>query len=241
MFLLARPFRHYGGASKSQAIWTVGGLLGLIAVIFACLCLAPRPAVAGSGQQELTASLTASPTTVSVGQAVSFFFALHSNGGPDVGIPLVNVDFGDGSSIDGGIGGPGAQPIGWPSHSYDTPGTYTARLDGATSDGATASSSVTITVLAAPSTPPNISLKANPASPSLGQPVNFDYAVPGLPDSGGSMQLNFGDGTSAQLSGTSGSASHSYAHDGAYPAILVVTDQSGQILGAGSTTVQVGG
>jgi hypothetical protein len=70
--------------------------------------------------------------------------------------------------------------------------------------------------------------------------VNFDYSISGLPDSSGSAQLNFGDGTSQQLNGASGSVSHSYAHNGSYPAILVVTDQSGQILGAGSTSIQVG-
>jgi hypothetical protein len=238
MFDKAHPGYRTRGRLRNSLALSIRAAALLVPVACACLFLTPRPA--GAGQSPLTASLTASPTTATVGQAVNFVFQLQSNGGPDVGITLNSIDFGDGNSIDAGIGGAGTQPIGWPSHAYDQPGTYTARLDGATSDGATASSTVTITVLARP-TAPNISLKANPATPAVGQSVSFDYSVSGLPDGSGSMQMRFGDGTSAQLSGANGSTSHSYASNGTYPAILVVTDQTGQVVGAGSTTVQVGG
>jgi PKD repeat protein len=238
MFDQARPGHRARSRVRRGLAMTLRVAFAVIPVACFCLFLAPHPV--GAGQSPLTASLTASPTTVTVGQAVNFVFQLQSNAGPDVGITVNSIDFGDGNSIDAGIGGAGTQPIGWPSHAYDQPGTYTARLDGTTSDGASASSTVAITVLARP-TAPNISLKSNPASPSVGQSVSFDYSISGLPDSAGSMQLAFGDGTSQQLSGASGSASHSYSKNGTYPAILVVTDQTGQVLGAGSTTVQVGG
>jgi PKD repeat protein len=224
---------------RETRIARVTRIVAVIAFVGAgWMLIGPRPA--GAGQAPLTASLTGSPTTVTVGQAVSFMFSLQSSGGPDVGITVNTIDFGDGNSIDAGIGGAGTQPIGWPSHAYDQPGTYTARLDGQTSNGDAASSSVTITVVDR-STPPNITLKANPGTPASGQSVSFEYAISGLPASAGSMQIAFGDGTSAQLSGPTGTTAHSYANNGAYSAILVVTDQSGQVLGAGSTIVQVGG
>jgi hypothetical protein len=74
------------------------------------------------------------------------------------------------------------------------------------------------------------------------QPVNFDFSVSGVPAGvTPTIQLSYGDGSSDPLSAASGTASHSYASGGSYPAIVTVSDQTGQILGAASIIIAVGG
>ncbi len=109
-------------------------------------------------------------------------------------------------------------------HSYDDPGTYTARLTVADDDGATSTSTLTITVLGAVNQPPQAEFTASATSGSAPLVINFDASA--SQDSDGSITSyawDFGDGTM----GTGVTTSHTYDAAGTYTVQLTVTDDDG--------------
>jgi len=104
---------------------------------------------ASSGNQPPVASASASPTAGPAPLAVSFNGASSSD--PDGTITSYAWDFGDGTSGSGVTA----------SHTYNTPGTYTARLTVTDDDGATASRTMNITVNSAtPNAPTSLAATA---------------------------------------------------------------------------------
>ncbi len=99
--------------------------------------------------QPPVASASASPTAGPAPLAVSFNGASSSD--PDGTITSYAWDFGDGTSGSGVTA----------SHTYNTPGTYTARLTVTDDDGATASRTMNITVNSAtPNAPTSLAATA---------------------------------------------------------------------------------
>jgi PKD repeat protein len=120
------------------------------------------------------------------------------------------------------------------SHSYATPGTYTATLTVTNNGGRSATTSQTVSVGA--SALPTASFVFSPASPGVGQVIQFNAststAVAG--HSILSYVWNWGDGAigSGQL------ASHSYTAAGSYNVTLSVTDDASQ-MSTTSTTITI--
>lgn len=167
---------------------------------------------AGSGNTAPTASASASPTTASPGETVSF----DGTGSTDADGSITSYDweFGDGTTATGST----------PTHSYDAAGDYTATLTVTDDDGATATDSVTVSVTDGSNAAPTADASASPTSVSTGETVSFDGS--GSSDSDGSLtsyDWDFGDGTS----GTGQTVSHSYDAAGDYTATLTVTDDDG--------------
>jgi len=156
------------------------------------------------GSNPLLATLNASPSSGYAPLAVSF------SGSATGGTPPYTYrwSFGDG----------GSSTVQNPSHTYSSPGSFTATLTVTDSQSATNSKSLTINVTSAA----NPLLASASASPSSGQAplaVNFNgSATGGTPPY--TYRWNFGDGQSS----TSQNASHTYSASGNYAAILTVTD-----------------
>jgi PKD repeat protein len=136
-------------------------------------------------------------------------------------------DFGDGRV------GSGAQT----QHAYDTPGLYNVTLTITDGFGRSRSTSKTVTVGAG--IIPIVSFVTSPASPLIGQAVNFNAsaskAAPGRTIR--SYVWDFGDGGQS----TTGTAltTHSYTAAGAYVVTLVVTDDAGRFATATQTVTVV--
>jgi PKD repeat protein len=125
-------------------------------------------------------------------------------------IQSYNWDFGDGSSGNGVTA----------QHSYTQAGTYTVLLVVADNNGAEASTTQAVPVVASPNAPPTASFTAT----CSGLSCRFDAA--GSTDSDGTITTNgwdFGDGSS----GTGVTAQHIYTQSGSYTVKLTVTDNSG--------------
>ncbi|MBV9416839.1 MAG: PKD domain-containing protein [Solirubrobacterales bacterium] len=159
-------------------------------------------------------ALPASPTTAAPGQLVSF---AGSGTVPAPGtIASYTWRFGDSS-------GPTTGTTAASSHIYDTPGKYTATLTVTDDLGVSASASQQVIVdqpTAAFSTgsstvAPNATagFNASASSDALSTPLQYSW--------------NFGDGVT-QTTGTTASATHSYATRGHYQVQLTVTNQYGQ-------------
>jgi len=111
------------------------------------------------------------------------------------------------------------------SHTYRTPGTYTATVTATDRGGAFDTAEVTIVVDGAPANqPPTVQIAASPRSGTAPLPVRFTSAAR---DPEGKEVLtvwDFGDGT--QAGGPS--ISHTYRSPGTYTATLTVTDPGGE-------------
>ncbi|HEX9582455.1 MAG TPA: PKD domain-containing protein [Gemmatimonadales bacterium] len=128
--------------------------------------------------------------------------------------------FGDGATAD--------TPT--PSHIYATGGPYTVSLTVTDDEGATASTSSTVTV----NRPPVASAGGPYRSEDI---VRFDGSASADPD--GDTQLtyawSFGDGTT----GTGAAPTHAYAADGTYTVTLTVTDALGAASAPAQTTATI--
>lgn len=146
----------------------------------------------------------------------------------DDGLPdTVLWDFGDGATSD----------VAAPTHSYTTPGVYTATFTVTDRFGATASTSIEITVSArADNLAPVATATANVASGAAPLDVNFNGAASYDPD-GTIVQYvwNFGDGGTAYTP----LATHRYTAPGVYNATLTVMDNNGRTTTSSFITITV--
>ena len=122
------------------------------------------------------------------------------------------------------------------SHSFNDPGTYVVTLTIADQFNRTASSSQTLTVAGV--TPQPASFTVSPATPHVGENVNFNASAsrPAPGRTIRSYDWDFGDGE--QKTTTSPIVSHDYQTAGAFTVTLVVTDDVGhQSVATGDVTV----
>jgi|GEM_PF-139736 len=130
-------------------------------------------------------------------------------------------NFGDGNTASGSN----------PSHTFSAAGTYNVQLTVTDNEGATNSTSSSVTVTAAPVGNVNPTASFTNSCTDLG--CSFDGSASS--DSDGSIASyawNFGDGSN----GTGSTASHTYASAGTYTVQLTVTDNAG---GTNSTSSSV--
>ena len=133
---------------------------------------------------------------------------------PDGTIVSYAWNFGDGNN------GTGVST----SHTYSTPGTYTATLTVTDNQGATSSTTEQITVTSPANQLPVASFTATPTSGDAPLTVSFDAS--GSSDSDGtifSYAWNFGDGSS----GSGETTSNTFGTPGTYIVSLIVTDDDG--------------
>ncbi|HVP10078.1 MAG TPA: glycoside hydrolase family 44 protein, partial [Phycisphaerae bacterium] len=146
----------------------------------------------GPVNQPPNAVISAIPTSGTAPLTVSFSGTGSSD--PDGSIASYAWAFGDGATATGATA----------SHTYQTAGTYTAKLTVTDNGGATASTTVTITVAAA-NQPPKAVISATPASGAAPLAVSFNGTGSSDPDGSiASYAWAFGDGATA----TGATASH---------------------------------
>jgi PKD repeat protein len=181
--------KSFGPAPRRRIRVMVAALLALAALF------APGSALA---------DFTASPTTGIAPLTVTFTDAT-------VGATSWAWKFGDGTN-------PPEQNQQNPTHTYQTPGTYTVNLT--TSDGTTTQSAtpVTITVLPAPPVSGFSSKTANPHS------VAFTDASAGGPTA---WRWNFGDAPAGTVQSTVNNPTHAYAAPGSYTVTLSACNAGG--------------
>lgn len=173
----------------------------------------------------LEAKLTANPTSGPAPLSVTFSAA--GSTGPIVSFTL---DFGDGSSPYSGT-----DITVNISHTYDTPGTYTAVLTVQDAQGRTDTDSVTINVL--PGT--TASLSASPTNPTAGDDVTFILqatAASGRELVSWKLWYAYTEGASPDEQGTiSGTTfyltlTHQYSDPGTYTVRFEVKDSADQVV-----------
>ncbi len=137
-------------------------------------------------------------------------FDASASSDPDGSIASYAWDFGDGTT------GSGFNP----SHTYAVAGTYNVQLTVTDDQGATASTSGSVTVSAAPNQAPTASF----TSSCTDLACSFDASASSDADGSiASYAWNYGDGTT----GTGITSSHSFASAGSYDVVLTVTDDQG--------------
>jgi len=155
------------------------------------------------------ASFTRTPTSGKAPLDVSFTSNAYD---PDGTITAQDWDFGDGNTATGGTA----------SHTYATPGTYTASLTVTDNDGATAVTTRTVTVTA--NQPPVAAFSRSPSAGAAPLVVNVNAGASSDADGTiASYAWDFGDGNTA----TGATTSNTYATPGTYTITLVVTDDNG--------------
>jgi PKD repeat protein len=158
-----------------------------------------------------TADVIAAPTSGDAPLPVDF----DASDSSDVDGTITNYawDFGDGNT------GTGVTT----SHTYTTPGTYTATVTVTDNSGLTGTDSEIITVTP-PNAAPTADVQAAPTSGTVPLVVSFDGSASS--DSDGSVvsyAWDFGDGNT----GTGPTTSHTYTTPGTFTATLTVTDDEG--------------
>lgn len=113
------------------------------------------------------------------------------------------------------------------SHTYDTPGTYPARLTVIDTEGAQMTETAAISVVLGPVAPSVVSFSATPTSGKEPLDVQFNYEV--HDDNGDQMTCNFdfdGNGISDRTvdNCASGMVSHTFTTVGNFAAVMTVTD-----------------
>jgi len=168
--------------------------------------------VSAPGNQPPTAAFTVSPTSGSPG--TWFTFNAVGSQDPDGGIASYAWEFGDGAS-DTGITS---------YHAYSSAGVYTARLTVTDDDGATATTTHTVSVSAPSNQPPTAVFTVSPTSGFPGTWFTFDASE--SQDIDGSIvsyAWQFGDG----VTDSGITAHHAYASAATFTVLLTVTDNDG--------------
>ena len=158
---------------------------------------------------EPRASFTYSPSELKAGDSVSF---RDSSNDPDGSVVAWFWDFGDGSTSTERN----------PTHSYDSPGTYTVVLTVTDNDGMKGSHTKTVLVLPR-NLPPTADFTIFPKDPKAGEEVSF---VDKSYDSDGNIvgwQWDFGDGSTS----TEKEPVHVFEKPGNYTVTLTVRDDGG--------------
>jgi PKD repeat protein len=156
----------------------------------------------------------ASPTAGRAPLTVEFGASAIDPDGPEDEITYL-WDFGDDA------GGQFGRDV---THTYRTPGTYTATVTATDAHGAFDTAEVTIVVDGPPANqPPTVQIHADPRSGAVPLPVRFTSAARDPEGRELLMVWDFGDGT--QAGGPS--ISHTYRTPGTYTATLTVTDPGG--------------
>jgi PKD repeat protein len=164
--------------------------------------------------------------TVEVGSVVTFDGSASRD--PDGAIVAYEWDFGDGIKAAGGR----------QTHTYWTPGRYTAKLtvqDNSGRDNDRNTDTIEVTVLDVPNVPP-IASAGDDRTAVVGEIITFDGSASRDPDGNiVTYRWDFGNGASA-----SGKvARYAYQQTGTYTVTLTVTDDSGRVNATSSSTVKV--
>ena len=163
------------------------------------------------------AALTASQTQTTVGSSISFDASGSSDPG---GEPLTyQWDFGDGTSFIGST---------TQSHSYSTPGRYTAKITVVDPHGGFDSEIVDLVIgTSSGNFPPDAQFTYTPTTGNAPLTVSFDAGTstdPNGPSDIVSYSWNWGDGTP---NGSGVNVGHSFATANTYLVVLTVTDSGG--------------
>jgi PKD repeat protein len=164
--------------------------------------------------QPPTVTVTATPTTGTAPLNVAFVSNARD---PESQALTYSWNFGDGQSSTQAS----------PSHIYQAPGTFTARLTVTDSAGLTASATVAINANAPGNRPPTVSVNPSTTSGSEGMSVVFNTTASDPDGQVVSYNWDFGDGTTATVA----SPTHVYARAGVYTASVVVRDNGGATAG----------
>ena len=203
--------------SRRAARWFVLAALATFLAVAVVAPASPHPAAAQFvGGLNLT--LNASPSSAAPGQVVTFSYSASppAVAPPFPSIQFISVDFGDGQSSSGNSGGPGQTVSGSLTHVYNSPGTYTATLSAAATNGSSNTTSTSVSVSGGSG--PSVSITASPLTVTVGQTVNFSYSVNtsvgiGFPTVQ-SILINYGDGAPLPLQSSSGTVGHTYSAPG---------------------------
>jgi hypothetical protein len=199
-------------------------------------------ATVGAKTGDVTVTVVNAPTvTISCGAAnatnpagvpVNCTVTPAAGAGSGSAISNVTINWGDGT---------GEQPLGnvtgatTVSHTYASPGTYTATASATDQNGQRGTGSTTVVVTRVT---PVITI-TGPASGTVGVPVTFTVTVAANPNPPlTNVTVDFGDGTSRNLGTPTGSTSVSktYSSDGTFTATATATDQAGT---RGSSSTQI--
>jgi PKD repeat protein len=164
--------------------------------------------------QPPTVTLTATPTTGTAPLNVAFVSNARD---PESQALTYSWNFGDGQSSTQAS----------PSHMYQAPGTFTARLTVTDAAGLTASATVAINANAPGNRPPTVSVNPSTTSGSEGMSVVFNTTASDPDGQVVAYSWDFGDGTTATVA----SPTHVYSRAGVYTASVVVRDNGGATAG----------
>ncbi len=202
----------------------IGSDFGNSSVRLATIRLVPSGVVIPA--DGLQPKFTFTPSSPSDHQSV-LFDASTSTAPSNNPIVTYSWNFGDGRTDSGRTA----------SHSFSTPGTYVVTLTVADQYNRSATTSQTIDV--AGGTAPTASFLTSPASPRVGENVNFNGSAskPATGRTIRSYDWDFGDGE--QKTTTTPITSHDYQTSGVFAVTLMVTDDVGRT-GVANATVTVG-
>ncbi|MBS3735907.1 MAG: PKD domain-containing protein [Candidatus Bipolaricaulota bacterium] len=182
----------------------------VLAILFSVLMLSLNGC---NSNEEPTASFSANPTTG--GAPLQVTFDASNSEDQDGIIDSFDWEFGDGTSTGGRV----------VEHSFSSPGEYTVELTVTDNDGATDSTTQTVTV---EESGPSAALEAEPREGEAPLTVSFDLSKSEDPD--GVIEeysLKFGDGQSTSGTDILDVVEHEYASAGEYSPTLELTDDDG--------------
>jgi PKD repeat protein len=174
----------------------------------------------------LAPAFTFAPTTPTDHQPV-FFDASASTAPANNPIASYSWDFGDGGTGSGRTA----------THTYNSSGTFFAKLTISDGIGRTASTTQSVTV--GQGSGPTVAVTFSPTAPLVGQVVNFN-ASGSRPAAGRTIQSYFWDfGDGDQKTTTSPLTTHDFLAGGTYNVTVVATDDAGHT-GSSAVSVSVG-